>query len=258
MKDVLDLSKQGYRPTKALAWTTASVVALSLAFMPAIAQRLRFNAAETGTGLFSTFTPSGVDTKLAQKYKVRPANTPLQYRFTPAGIDSTQGRTITVAARMTTPVAAPRRAVVTQKIVANVGQPTAALADRLHKTDFRLTEAKGWKGFATANALPTLKAKAPISEVAARGGFKIEEVTKKPSRFRTDVKLDAARGATPSPRGNAAAGDYKLDVGGSFSISRRVAVTAGVSYKSERDRLDARATNTADNEAVYVGTKIRF
>jgi hypothetical protein len=81
---------------------------------------------------------------------------------------------------------------------------------------------------------------------------------KKPSRFSTEVSVDKVGNAAPNPRGSAAAGDYALNVGGSFSISRRVDVTAGVRYSSERDRVAPAANAKPDSEAVYVGTKIRF
>jgi hypothetical protein len=71
----------------------------------------------------------------------------------------------------------------------------------------------------------------------------------------------SAKSATlhPIPRGSAAAGDYAFNVGGSFSISRRIDLTAGVRYSSERDRVDPAAQRASpDSEAVYVGTKIRF
>ena len=48
------------------------------------------------------------------------------------------------------------------------------------------------------------------------------------------------------------------DLEGSFSVSKRVAVTAGVRYQSERDRVSPSIDDRKDSEAVYVGTKIRF
>ena len=53
---------------------------------------------------------------------------------------------------------------------------------------------------------------------------------------------------------------YSIDVGGSYSLTRNLDVTAGVRYKAERDRLP-RTTITdqrRDSQAVYVGTAFRF
>lgn len=50
-----------------------------------------------------------------------------------------------------------------------------------------------------------------------------------------------------------------IDVGGSYSLSRNLDVTAGVRYKSQdRDRLAPLADERRDSQAVYVGTAFRF
>ena len=51
---------------------------------------------------------------------------------------------------------------------------------------------------------------------------------------------------------------YSLDVGGSYSLSRHVALTGGVRYNVERDRLSALQDNRRDSQAVYVGTAFKF
>ena len=53
-------------------------------------------------------------------------------------------------------------------------------------------------------------------------------------------------------------GSVSLDVGGSFRVARNVDVTAGVRYKSERDRLETVTDTRRDSQAVYVGTAFRF
>ena len=49
----------------------------------------------------------------------------------------------------------------------------------------------------------------------------------------------------------------RSNVGGSFRVAKGVDVTAGVRYSRDSDRVDPAAAK-ADNEAVYVGTKIKF
>ena len=51
---------------------------------------------------------------------------------------------------------------------------------------------------------------------------------------------------------------YAFDLGGSYSVTRNVAVTAGVRYKSEDQRLPRLTDNRRDSQAVYVGTAFRF
>jgi hypothetical protein len=51
--------------------------------------------------------------------------------------------------------------------------------------------------------------------------------------------------------------NYAVDVGGSYSLTRRLSVTGGVRYKVERDR-QALADDRIDSQAVYVGTAFKF
>jgi len=51
---------------------------------------------------------------------------------------------------------------------------------------------------------------------------------------------------------------YSVDLGGSYSLTRNLDVTAGVRYKSERERLPQITDNRRDSQAVYVGTAFRF
>ena len=51
---------------------------------------------------------------------------------------------------------------------------------------------------------------------------------------------------------------YSLDVGGSYSITRNIDLTAGMRLKSERDRLTRIDDDRRDSQAVYVGTAFRF
>src|SRR6185369_3545788 len=52
--------------------------------------------------------------------------------------------------------------------------------------------------------------------------------------------------------------NVSLDAGASYSLSRRIAVTGGVRYNIERDRLPALQDQRRDSQAVYVGTAFRF
>ena len=49
-----------------------------------------------------------------------------------------------------------------------------------------------------------------------------------------------------------------LDLGGSYSLSRRIALTGGVRYQIERDRMSALKDERRDSQAVYVGTAFKF
>ena len=78
------------------------------------------------------------------------------------------------------------------------------------------------------------------------------------NRLSTRVAIGTDR-ATGNPvaglrRGN----DVSVDVGSSYNLSRRIAVTGGVRYNVERDRLSALQDDRRDSQAVYVGTAFKF
>jgi hypothetical protein len=231
---------------------TASLV-LSPVMMPAFAAKSLQQANSVSKDWLNTFTPSGVDSKLAAKFAAAGSSANERFPFTLAGADNNRNRTIIVAARANSRLTA--GAVSVRSAIA-ASEPGAGTGLRLSTVDYRLTASKGWQGFALPSA-PKLAAKVPLTELG-KGGFRLDETVKKPSKFSTNIKLDQNREVAPPARGSAAAGDYKLDVGGSFSISRKIDVTAGVRYASENDRVLPTADNRKDSEAVYVGTKIRF
>jgi hypothetical protein len=231
---------------------TGSLV-LSPFAVPALAAKSMQRAGNASKDWLNTFTPSGVDSKLAAKFAATPGSADARFPFTLAGTDANRNRTIIVAARANSRLTA--GAVSVRSAIA-ASEPGAGTGVRLSTVDYRLTSSKGWQGFALPSA-PKLSAKVPLTELG-KGGFRLDESAKKPSKFSTNIKLDQNRETAPPARGSAAAGDYKLDVGGSFSISRKIDVTAGVRYASENDRVLPSADNRKDSEAVYVGTKIRF
>lgn len=255
------MTLQGKNKRKIAIWAAASLSVTSLAltpiFMPAMASNARnsvMNAAKSGLDIF---TPAGVDSKLAAKQTqlaISNSRAASRFPFTPAGVELPQSRTMTVAARSTAPIIV--RAVNIRNAAAAL-QPGNGASAALLPSDFNLSASRGWHGFAL-NAASKLAPAKPMGEIG-KSSFKLDDGAKaKPSRFNTAVKLAPNADASSNQRKAVASGDYKLDFGTSFSISKRVAVTAGVAYKSERDRISPTQDNVKDNEAVYVGTKIRF
>lgn len=190
---------------------------------------------------------------MAAKFAATNTQSNGRFPFTLAGSDANRNRTIIVAARANSRLKAGAVSVRSAISAIEVGKGKGL---RLSAIDYRLTAAKGWQGFAVPS-IPKLVAKVPLSELG-RGNFRLEEGAKRQSKFSTNIKIDQNREVAPPARGSAAAGDYKLDVGGSFSISRKIDVTAGLRYASENDRVMPAIDNRKDSEAVYVGTKIRF
>lgn len=231
---------------------TGSLVVSPLV-MPAWAADSVEQSKSTAKDWLNTFTPSGVDSRLAARFAASNSQNSNRFPFTLAGADASRSRTIIVAARANSRLTA---GAVSVRSALSTSEAGAGKAMRLSTVDYRLSASKGWQGFALP-ATPKLSAKVPLSELG-RANFRLDDSAKKPSKFSTNIKLDQNREVAPPARGSAATGDYKLDVGGSFSISRKIDVTAGLRYASENDRVLSRVDNRKDSEAVYVGTKIRF
>ncbi len=245
--------------------TIIGLTAISMAFspiiMPAFAAKSSVNG-QTNSNLNLQFTPSGVDSQIAKLHQERFGNknaikTNTLFRFTPAGLDKISNRTLTVAARTNeTPKAVNIRNVLTKDV------PASGTLAALQTTKYSLKQDKGWKGF-ELTALPKL----PVADNAGRLNristpsinYKLKnDKDDKPSRFSTSMKIAKPTDATPSPLGNAAGEDYTLNLGGSFSISKRIDLTAGVRYDRQNDIPLSSIDSREDSEAVYVGTKIRF
>lgn len=233
------------------AYAAVGALLLSPVLVPAFAAQ--FQSADSVSGLASWashFTPAGVDSRLAERMRSKAARS-TAFPFTPAGLNSRGSNTLTVAARADGSNAVSVRSAMAQL---ETGSGTSL---RLNNSNYQLTTARGWQAF----TLPSTSVEQPrLSDMLGKGTFRLDDnAKKKPSRFGTDLKVASPRGAAPSLRGNeAAAGDYSVNVGGSFRVAKGVDVTAGVRYSRDSDHVDPAIAAKADNEAVYVGTKIKF
>jgi hypothetical protein len=78
------------------------------------------------------------------------------------------------------------------------------------------------------------------------------------NRLSTRVAVGAER-TTGNPVPALRRGDnVSVDAGASFSLSHRIALTGGVRYNIERDRLAPLQDDRRDSQAVYVGTAFKF
>jgi hypothetical protein len=242
------INRTSGKALRVAAYMAVGTVLLSPVIVPAVAAQIYAAKGASVNDWASHFTPAGVDSLLAKKMR-NEAVRETAFPFTPAGLNERGSNTLTVAVR-----ADAGNAVTVRNALAQMEAGTGSTV-RLNNSNYQLTTARGWQAF----TLPSTATQQPrLEEMLGKGTFRLEDGgQKKPSKFSTDVKVDAARGVAPSPRGNAAAGDYRVDVGGSFRVAKGVAVTAGVRYARDNDRVDPAAAQS-DNEAVYVGTKIKF
>jgi len=77
------------------------------------------------------------------------------------------------------------------------------------------------------------------------------------SKFTGRVAVGAERG-----NGRIAAlsqpDNVSVDVGAAYNLSRRVAVTGGVRYRVDQDRVGTLSDQRRDSQAVYIGTALKF
>ncbi|MFV0625389.1 hypothetical protein ACBY01_15440 [Sphingomonas sp. ac-8] len=195
-------------------------------------------------GSIGGFTPSSADPKLAAILARNGVDTS-SFRFTPSEGQRVGKRAVTVAVRARTqPVAAPEHAAVD----ANTGPTLAPIA-------YNLGTSVGWKRFAAAGDL----AKLDVAQAGSRD--RLATGLGKGARRAGAATVDLGKVGADQPNQPklvAEPSNGAIGVGGSYSLSRHIDVTAGVRYKSEKDRLMRVEDTRRDNQALYVGTAFRF
>lgn len=239
------------------------VLALGLLIQPGIADAFSSGfdsqpVSLSARGGIGSFTPASVDQRLAAKVSVNALSRSRLFRFTPA--DNGGGtRAVTVAVRVDAESA---RAVSVRQSLAAVAAAQPGVAPlRIAPTAFNLGVARGYESFAPklvkTIAAPELK-KLDMPDLASFAPGKGTSVAKEAARFAPRIALDDVAKAGRLPRTLEGQGDYTVDVGGSYRVTRNLNVTAGVRYNSERDRIIPLTDAAQDSQAVYVGTQFRF
>ena len=241
-----------------LGWLAAGLAVSGLAMTPAIARVLSNNSDSVSLkslGSIGSFTPAAADPELAASFKLNALRGNTKFKFTPASGSTARDRAVTVVVRQN----GSSNAVSVRENVASATPGAGVLvATKITPTSYSLGTAKGLKSFAIpvkklGNNLPDL------SEISVGSGDLEKEASGKKSRFNTRFSLDAKSPVEAAPRAlRASEKDYTLDVGGSFSVTRNLDVTAGVRYNNERDRMAPLTDSRQDSQAVYVGTQFRF
>ena len=191
-----------------------------------------------------TFTPAAADPKLAAML-ARSGLPDSGFRFTPSDSRRGAGRAVTVAVR-----ARSTRNVASATQLAAATTPSLSLAP----VAYNLGVSVGWKRFAVSGDL------AKVDLVTQPGGTERADVGVSYTGKRASGRIRATseRNVTSAPVLMGDKPDYSFDLGGSYSVTRNLAVTAGVRYKSEDQRLPRLTDNRRDSQAVYVGTAFRF
>ena len=241
------------------------VLAFGLLFTPAIADAFSSGfdsrpVSLSARGGIGSFTPASVDGRLAAKISVNALSRGRLFKFTPADSDGRGGRAVTVAVRVDAESA--RAVSVRQTLAAAAASQPGAAPLRIAPTAFNLGVARGYESFAPKLAktivppelkkldMPDLASFKPGKGSAASAGDA--------GRFAPRIALDDVAKPGRLPRTLEGQGDYSVDVGGSYRLTRNLNVTAGVRYNSERDRVVPLTDAAQDSQAVYVGTQFRF
>lgn len=200
-------------------------------------------------GSFGSFTPASIDPALAKLVAEHGGIKGLAMRFTPAGSANRPDRSVTVAVRVDDKTA---RAIQVRAALSSAQGKPGAAPIAITPTRYDLGVARGYRSFSPA---PELK-KIEMPDLASFKPGKKDNGDS--SRFKAQIAVADGNNVGRAPRTAEAIGEQRLDVGGSYRVTRNLDVTAGVRYSQERDRLAPLTDGTQDSQAVYVGTQFRF
>jgi len=230
-----------------------SLAVLGAAVAPAVgasetpAARLAAKGSAVFVRSIGSFTPASADLRLAAIFARGGLDTS-GFRFTPSGARRAGSSAVIVAVR-----ARSARGSATIDRASPLSASTVALTP----IAYNLGVAVGWKRLALSG---------DVSKVDLAGLPRAREVADvgvsySGNRLSGRVKASADRPVASEPKPIEDAPAYSIGVGGSYALTRRLDVTAGVRYKADRDRLITQPTtdpNQHESRAVYIGTAFRF
>lgn len=237
------LSPAQMKKAKLLAAIAAGGLLLSPALATGNAKKRPAAISLSADPIFS-FTPANADPKLAASLQGKGLSL-TDFKFTPA---PAKGRPSQIRVAIRAPATA------SQRSMADAGAASSAI-NSLAPVSYNLGVGIGWKRFGLAGDVSKTK-----DADLAQGGREsaIVGVSYSLKKFTGRLAVGAERGdghALPALRKE---DKVSLDVGGSYSLSRRVALTGGVRYQIERDPMAAMQDTRRDSQAVYVGTAFKF
>ncbi|MEH3102907.1 MAG: hypothetical protein PGN12_03285 [Sphingomonas phyllosphaerae] len=192
-----------------------------------------------------SFTPSAADPKLAALF-ARGGLDASGFRFTPS--ESRIGnRAVTVAVRARSSLAARDNA----RYAAAATTPTTV---GLAPIAYNLGVSVGWKRFAISGDV----AKVDLAGIPGSREAADVALSYSGAKWSGRVGASADRPLPGATRALTEANSYSIDVGGSYSLTRNLDLTAGMRLKTDRERLTRADDDRRDSQAIYVGTAFRF
>jgi len=231
--------------SRGVLWTVGVAIAATVSLSPVAATSykskakpaLSFRMAE-GIG---SFTPAAADPRRALSFG-RAGLADSGFHFTPSvAPGSRRGVTVAIRARASGAAQARRSG---QTVAMAAATPSA----------YNLGVAVGWKRFAiTGDIMKVEGGLLPLNSEAADVGLSYSG-----NKWSTRLQVGAERAIGNRPHLTNVDQSYSVDLGGSYALTRNLAVTGGVRYKMQRDRLEPLADDRQDSQAVYIGTAFRF
>ena len=220
----------------------ASAIVMTPTIGLAAAGKQRPPAISLSFDKISNFTPASADPRLAALFANRGPSI-ADFKFTPAAAKGRPSQ-LRVALRARG-APSPSRP---------VDVAVASAVSGLAPAQYDLGVAVGWKRLAVAGDVTKSTSFDPAigsRETAVVG------VSYNLKKFTGRVAVGGERNENrivPLARPDS----VSVDLGGSYNISRNIALTGGVRYKVERDQIPALADTRRDSKAVYVGTAFKF
>lgn len=231
---------------KLLAAASAVALLLSPAAFAQVAKR-KVPAVSVGFDPLSTFTPASADPRLAASFAGRGAPTLTELKFTPA---ASKARPSQVRVAIRARAADTARS----KVVETAGLSSASPVSAITPASYNLGASVGWRRFAVSGDVAK---SSPAESLQGARETAVVGVSYSIKRFTGKVAVGADR--TDSPVVALRQPDtYSLDVGGAYNITSKIAVTGGVRYRVDHDRLNTVQDDRRDSQAVYVGTAFKF
>ena len=250
------------KPARRSGFSAALACAGAVLLVAAPTAGLALGALDSGamsavmSGTLGSFTPASVDPQLARLVGDDSGSDRRMMRFTPADSSNLSNRSVTVAVRVDGSAA---RLINSRQAFGSAGGADAQnriASPRLVPTRYNLGVKRGYQSFAQSPVLLTELSDLAVPDLSS---FKPSPGVKDgPSRFSARIELEEQDKTGRAPSTRDALGDQSLAVGGAYSLTRNIDVTAGVRYSQDRDRMAPVADGKQDSQAVYVGTQFRF
>jgi hypothetical protein len=125
----------------------------------------------------------------------------------------------------------------------------------LAPASYNLGVAVGWRRFAVAGDVSSTKGDPALGQ---RENPRLGVSYSLNKKLTAKAAVGAERGDPRKSSAIRGTDNVSVDVGGALSLSKRVALTGGVRYRIDSDRLSTLNDHRRDSQAVYIGTAFKF